>query len=49
MKLGACSQKGKRDQPDFSADTVQSTIGVYGQYSGANQIIDGLQKAGRPE
>jgi adenylate cyclase len=41
--------EGKKRQPDFSADTVESTVGVYGQYSGADQIIDGLRKAGLPE
>ena len=41
--------EGTKRQPDFSADTVQRTVGVYGQYSGANQIIDGLRKAGLPK
>ena len=38
--------EGKKRQPDFSADTVEGTVGVYGQYSGADQIINGLRKAG---
>lgn len=41
--------EGKNRHPDFSNDTVQNTVGVYGRYSGADQIIDGLRKAGLPE
>ena len=41
--------QGKKRQPDFSTDTVQSTVGMYGQHSGTNQIIDGLRKVGLPE
>ena len=33
-------------KPDFSADTVKNTVGRYGRYSCADQIIEGLQKAG---
>ncbi len=40
---------GKERKPDFSADTVRSTVGMYGRYSGADRIIDGLRKAGLPE
>ncbi len=39
----------KKRNPDFSADTVKSTVGMYGRYSGADRIIDGLRKAGLPE
>jgi adenylate cyclase len=38
--------EGKKRKPDFSADTVRNTVGRFGQYSGADQIIDGLRKAG---
>ncbi len=41
--------EGKKRKPDFSADTVKSTVGVYGRYSGADRIVDGLRKAGLSE
>ncbi len=41
--------EGYKRKPDFSADTVKSTVGVYGRHSGADQIIAGLRKAGLPE
>ena len=36
-------------KPDFTADTVKSTVGAYGRHSGTEQIIDGLRKAGLSE
>jgi adenylate cyclase len=36
----------KKRKPDFSTDTVRRTIGLYGQHSGAEQIINALRKAG---
>jgi len=36
----------KKRKPDFSADTVKGTVGVYGRHSGVDQIVDGLRKAG---
>jgi len=38
--------EAKKRRPDFSAQTVRNTIGRYGPHSGAEQIIDGLRKAG---
>ena len=37
--------EGLRRKPDFAADTVERTVGVYGRYSGADRILDGLRKA----
>ncbi len=36
---------GLKKEPDFAADTVERTVGVYGRYSGADRILDGLGKA----
>ena len=41
--------EGTKRNPDFSADTVRRTVGVYGRHSGADQIIEGLGMAGFPE
>ena len=41
--------EGKKRKPDFSADTVRSTVGMYGRHSGADQIIEGLHKTGLPK
>jgi tetratricopeptide (TPR) repeat protein len=41
--------EGQKRNPVFSADTVKNTVGVYGEYSGADRIIDGLRKAGLSE
>ena len=38
--------EGRKRKPDFSAATVNSTVGIYGRYSGADRIIQGLRKAG---
>jgi adenylate cyclase len=40
--------EGKLRNPDFCADTVRNTVGMYGRHSGADRIIDGLRKAGLP-
>ncbi len=37
---------GIKRKPDFCADTVARTVGVYGRHSGAERILDGLGKAG---
>lgn len=39
------TEAGNR-RPDLSADTVRSTVGVYGRHSGVDRIVDGLRKAG---
>ena len=39
----------KKRKADFSAETVKSTVGIYGRHSGAEQILDGLRKAGLSE
>ncbi len=39
----------KKRKSDFSVATIESTVGVYGQHSGTDQIIDGLRKAGLAE
>ena len=41
--------EAKKRRPQLSADTVESTIGVYGQYSGMDEIINGLRIAGLSE
>jgi adenylate cyclase len=41
--------EGKRRNPEFSADTVERTIGVYGRHSGADEIINGLRMIGFSE
>lgn len=38
-----------RRKPDFFADTVKTTVGVYGRHAGVDRIVDGLCKAGLPE
>ena len=37
--------EGLKRKPDFTADTVARTLGVYGRYSGAERILDGLGRA----
>jgi adenylate cyclase len=45
-KAGALHARGIKRKPDFSVDTIKRTIGVHGRHSGADRIIDGLNKAG---
>jgi class 3 adenylate cyclase len=37
---------GIERKPDFCADTVARTVGVYGRHPGAGRILDELRKAG---
>lgn len=41
--------RGEKRKPNFSVDTIKSTIGMHGRYLEADRIIDGLRKAGLPE
>ena len=36
----------RKRKPDFSTDTVRTTVGRYGRYSCVDQGIDGLRKTG---
>jgi hypothetical protein len=40
--------EARKRKADFSADTIRNTVGLYGRYSGADRIIEGLRKAGLP-
>ncbi len=37
--------RGIKRKPEFSVDTIKSTIGIHGRHSGLERIIDGLNKA----
>ena len=45
-EAGAMLMEVKKRNANFSADTIRNTIGLYGRHSGADRIIEGLQKAG---
>lgn len=38
--------EAEKRKPGFSAETIRNTTGRYGQHSGVDRIIEGLQKAG---
>ena len=45
-EAGAMLIEVKKRNANFSADTIRNTIGLYGRYSGADRLIEGLKKAG---